>query len=309
MSFVALMLCTCRRWDRVTSRLIAAVENSGLLDDAELDELADSCLSHEHVISYPLAWASPRWLGVQLDGGNGRTYTVNEDTLGEHRPSLEPPLRRWAAQRALRSDPVRLEDLLRAAELFELRHHGALIHGLLDAADFLDEPHRRDLIRCGLNATRGSVRRTALDRLCELDGPGMPQSKRRPERCGAEVATTRTRQPADSARSVTTSRRPTISGARLDALIEEATVDRYNEDEQVTGLFTMLEDNLTVPFQTSVLGISVTVTSVELTDNDQIVAICHRDGLRQAIPILDLPLPAPAPEGAEWIEAHRRWLR
>ena len=31
MSFVALMLCTCRRWDRVTSRLIAAIEDSGLL--------------------------------------------------------------------------------------------------------------------------------------------------------------------------------------------------------------------------------------------------------------------------------------
>jgi hypothetical protein len=34
MSFVALMLCTCRRWDRVTSRLIAAIEDSGLLDRA-----------------------------------------------------------------------------------------------------------------------------------------------------------------------------------------------------------------------------------------------------------------------------------
>lgn len=107
---------------------------------------------------------------------------------------------------------------------------------------------------------------------------------------------------------MTTPRQPATSDARLDALIEEATVDCYNEDEQATGLFTTLDDNLTVPFQTSVLGISVTVASVELTDNNQIVAICHRDGLRQSIPILDLPLPAPAPEGAEWIEAYRRWL-
>jgi Calcium binding len=104
------------------------------------------------------------------------------------------------------------------------------------------------------------------------------------------------------------SRRPTASDARLDELIEEATVDCYNEQEQVTGLFTMLEDNLTVPFQTSVLGISVTVESVELTDNNQIAAICHRDRLRQAIPLLDLPLPVPAPEGAEWIAAYRRWV-
>jgi hypothetical protein len=179
-SFVAVMLCSCRRWDRVTSRLIAAVEDSGLLDDTELDDLAHSFLSHEHVISYPLTWASPQWLEVELDGGNGRTYTVNKDTLAEHRPSFEPPLRRWAARRALRSDPARLEDLLRAAELFEPRHHGALIHGLLDAADVLDEPHRRDLIGRGLKATQASVRRTALDRLCELDGP--EKARRRAQR-------------------------------------------------------------------------------------------------------------------------------
>jgi len=171
MSFVALLLCTCRRWDRATSRLIAAVEDGGLLGDTELDELAGWFLSHEHVISYPLTWASPQWPELQLDGGDGRTYTVDEDTLAEHRPSFEPPLRRWAAQRALRSDPAGLEDLLRAAELFEPRHHGAVIHGLLDAAGILDEAHQRDLIRRGLNATQASVRRTALDVLCRLDGP------------------------------------------------------------------------------------------------------------------------------------------
>lgn len=28
----------------------------------------------------------------------------------------------------------------------------------------------------------------------------------------------------------------------------------------------------------------------------------------QAIPILDLPLPVPRPDGAEWIDAYRHWL-
>ena len=86
-----------------------------------------------------------------------------------------------------------------------------------------------------------------------------------------------------------------------------ATVDCYNEEEQATGLFTTIEDNLTLPFETRVLGVSVTVTSVDLTDSNQIVAVCRRDGLRQTIPILDLPLPTPPPAGAEWIEAYRRW--
>src|SRR4051812_23592073 len=107
---------------------------------------------------------------------------------------------------------------------------------------------------------------------------------------------------------MTRSRRTTSSDDRLNALIEQATVDCYNEDEQVTGLFTMIEDNLGLPFQTSVLGVNVTVAKVDLTDTNQIVAICQRDRLRQAIPILDLPLPAPAPRGAEWIDAYRRWL-
>jgi hypothetical protein len=93
-------------------------------------------------------------------------------------------------------------------------------------------------------------------------------------------------------------RRPTNSDARLDELIEQATVDCYNEEEHVPGLFTMIEANLAVPFETSVLGVGVTVASVNLTDTNQIVAICQRDGLRQAIPILDLALPAPAPAGA-----------
>ncbi len=107
---------------------------------------------------------------------------------------------------------------------------------------------------------------------------------------------------------MTSSEPPAISAAQLDAMIEQATVDCYNEEEQVTGLFTMMEDTVAVPFETSVLGVSVTVTSVELTDDNQIHAMCRRDNLRQPIPILDLPLPTPAPAGAEWIQAYRRWL-
>jgi hypothetical protein len=92
---------------------------------------------------------------------------------------------------------------------------------------------------------------------------------------------------------------PTITNAELDALIEQATVDCYNEAEQLTGLFTMIEDALELPFKTSVLGMTVTVTGIDLTDTDQIVAVCQRDGHRQTISILDLQLPKPAPGGAK----------
>ena len=80
--------------------------------------------------------------------------------------------------------------------------------------------------------------------------------------------------------------------AALEAMIDEATVDAYNEDEQLTGLYTMIEDNLAVPFTTTVLGVEVTVRKIDLT-GDSIVAICSRGRQRQRIDLLDLPLPTP----------------
>ena len=97
--------------------------------------------------------------------------------------------------------------------------------------------------------------------------------------------------------------------AVLDALIAEATVDCYNDSECVTGFHTMLENNLVVPFHTVVLGVDVAVTGVDLGEDDQITAVCTRGKAKQRIPILDLPLPAPPPEGVEWIDAYRHWLR
>ncbi|WP_046494068.1 calcium-binding protein [Streptomyces odonnellii] len=100
----------------------------------------------------------------------------------------------------------------------------------------------------------------------------------------------------------------TFSKAELEAMIEEATVDAYNEDEQLTGLFTLLEEHLAVPFTTTaVLGVEVTVRGVDLAPDGRIVALCSRGGMRQSIGILELPLPRPAPEGAEWIDAYRHW--
>jgi len=100
-----------------------------------------------------------------------------------------------------------------------------------------------------------------------------------------------------------------ISKAKLDALVDEATVDAHDEDEQRMGFFTMIQDNLTVPFETTVLGMPVVVENVDLNKRDEIVAICVRGRERQALPIIDLPLPPSPPKGAEWIEAYRHWAR
>jgi len=99
-----------------------------------------------------------------------------------------------------------------------------------------------------------------------------------------------------------------LSKTRLDRLVVEAIVDCYNESEQVTGLYTMIEGNLALPFETMVLGVQVTVERVDLTQREEIVALCRRAGVRQTVPILDLPLPSRRPAGAEWIDAYRHWV-
>jgi Calcium binding len=98
-----------------------------------------------------------------------------------------------------------------------------------------------------------------------------------------------------------------LSRADLDELVEEAIVDAYGEDEQLAGFYTMIEENLVLPFTTWVLGVEVTVTGIDLTDCG-IVAICVRGAHRQSIPILNLPLSAPPPPGSEWIGAYRHWV-
>ncbi len=45
---------------------------------------------------------------------------------------------------------------------------------------------------------------------------------------------------------------PELSDDELDALVEEATVDAYGDDEQLGGFAVMIEDNLEVPFETTV---------------------------------------------------------
>lgn len=59
------------------------------------------------------------------------------------------------------------------------------------------------------------------------------------------------------------SRRPRISPARLDALIQEAIVDAYSESEQAIGFHATIEQHLALPFEAIVLGVAVTVKKVE----------------------------------------------
>jgi hypothetical protein len=97
------------------------------------------------------------------------------------------------------------------------------------------------------------------------------------------------------------------TSAQLDELIEEATVDCYDEEEQASGFFAVIEDNLALPFTTRILGVDASVAAVEMDNDGRIKAVCERSGERQRIDLIDLPIPSPPPSGAEWIAAYRRW--
>src|SRR5215831_11088664 len=96
--------------------------------------------------------------------------------------------------------------------------------------------------------------------------------------------------------------------AQLDELIEEATLDCYDEEEQASGFFAIIDDNVALPFTTRILGVEASVAAVVLSDDGRIKAVCERSGEEQRIDLIDLPLPSPPPSGAEWIAAYRRWV-
>jgi hypothetical protein len=102
---------------------------------------------------------------------------------------------------------------------------------------------------------------------------------------------------------------PSLSKTKLEALIGEAVVDAYGEDEQKVGLLTMMQEHLALPFSVNILGVEAIVEKVDMTRDGRIVAVCQRDGMRQRVEILDLPLPKPVPAGAEWIAAYSYWRR
>lgn len=97
------------------------------------------------------------------------------------------------------------------------------------------------------------------------------------------------------------------SAQQIAEMIEEATVDAYDESEQAVGWYTMISDNLELPFVTEVLGEEAEVVELDMTSRDEIVAICKRGKHKQRLPLLDLVLPEPPPRGYAWIEAFRQW--
>ena len=92
-------------------------------------------------------------------------------------------------------------------------------------------------------------------------------------------------------------------------MVEEATVDRYNDVEQHDGLLVTLEGHLRCPVRGLVVGEAVTVLRCDREPSSGIVAICRRGRRTFRINLTAVDWPGAPPPGAEWIEAYRAWLR
>ncbi|MBI2950821.1 hypothetical protein HYY27_01935 [bacterium] len=97
---------------------------------------------------------------------------------------------------------------------------------------------------------------------------------------------------------------------RLRQLIEEATVDCYGEEEQISGVLTSVEDNVVCPFRAKVIGEEVEVISLEWSDlGNNIKALCKYKGKTYPVDISSLEWVDPLPEGFEWAEAYFAWCK
>jgi hypothetical protein len=93
----------------------------------------------------------------------------------------------------------------------------------------------------------------------------------------------------------------------LDGLIEEITVDCYNEEEQLIG-FENAFDDATFPCPGTVVGEAVEVRSVAAAERRrELIAICQRGGRRYEVALLDVEIQADAAT-SRLVAAYRRWI-
>ena len=91
-------------------------------------------------------------------------------------------------------------------------------------------------------------------------------------------------------------------------LIEEATVDSFDQHEQHSGLLTMIAERVTCPFHAKVIGEDVRVIEFAWPKGGYgLLAVCERDDRQYKIDVNSLEWIEPYPEGFEWIEAHKLW--
>lgn len=96
--------------------------------------------------------------------------------------------------------------------------------------------------------------------------------------------------------------------ADLDSLIDEITVDAYNESEKLTAFETAFDEVAKFPCPGSAIGEAVEVLSLTADDDrGELVATCRRAGRRYKVALQDIELRSD-PATMRLFAAYRRWL-
>lgn len=102
-----------------------------------------------------------------------------------------------------------------------------------------------------------------------------------------------------------------LDAEAVEAAMEEATVDANGEDEQHSGLLTVIGEELQFPFSAQVLGETVTIVDMEWPEHDGfgLDLIVERDGERHRMEARSVELLEPLPAGHLFLAAYLAWKK
>jgi hypothetical protein len=98
------------------------------------------------------------------------------------------------------------------------------------------------------------------------------------------------------------------TAAMLDALIEELTVDAYDDEEQLSGFLVGAEEALVPGEPATIVGVTVNVVAVDCGPDARtgLTARVRRDGATYQVALADLTLARDRALGLV-VAAYRRW--
>jgi len=102
-----------------------------------------------------------------------------------------------------------------------------------------------------------------------------------------------------------------MNQARLEALLDEAMVDCYDEEEQFWGVFYTLEEKLRFPLPARALGGPATLVGLDDSRSGQrrgVMARVRKGGREYAVALSEVEVIDPDLVSAEWLAAYRYWL-
>lgn len=170
----AMLMVTDTRWSGGVGNLIRRIEQSGMVDDVELDLLAESFLAAGDA----LFWEVPdEWFGdeIVITIDDADPELVEDEDDDDERPTVarrtvHPPLRRWAAGRLVGGEPERWGDVYKRAGDLDARAAAAIVAGLLDVIDGLPTATQDFLINEAVRWPNHSVRRQAIGLVAQRKG-------------------------------------------------------------------------------------------------------------------------------------------